>query len=77
MRQPLLGVRSAWEGTARAPLLDPTARVGVRKMPRAAWVRSVGTWVDTTLMDRQAVRVTHDETRSVSASALPSLAAPQ
>jgi hypothetical protein len=40
-------------------------------------VRSVGTWVDTTLMYRQAVRVTHDETRSVSAYALPSLAAPQ
>ena len=66
-------------GGYRAPaLLAPTARVGVRKRLSAAWMRRVGTWVDTTRVSRQAVRVvTHDETRSVRASALPSLAAPQ
>ena len=64
-------------GHRAPPLLDPTVRVGVRKMPSAAWMRSVGTWVDTTIVYRQAVRVTHDDTRSLSAYALPSLAAPQ
>ena len=35
-------------GHRAPPWLDPTARVGVRNMPSAAWVRRGGTWVNTT-----------------------------